>query len=162
MICYLKSKEDKADFLAFTVYGREMLSSNGIRRDSGGHPGSPEHDPAFRTSKNVNTAAIQMYAISRILPHWHRKNNQKKLPSLFPAETVDLEKGLTPEQRRVVEHMDGPMAVIAVPGAGKTHCLIARMVRMIKNGILPEQILFCHLHQKGRWRNSGTCQTGAR
>ena len=31
-----------------------------------------------------------------------------------PAETVDLEKGLTPEQRRVVEHMDGPMAVLSL------------------------------------------------
>ena len=40
------------------------------------------------------------------------------------------------------------MAVIAVPGAGKTHCLIARMVRMIKNGILPEQILFVTFTKK--------------
>ena len=51
MICYLKSKEDKADFLASQYTEGKCYLQMGIRRDSGGHPGSPEHDPAFRTSK---------------------------------------------------------------------------------------------------------------
>ena len=89
------------------------------------------------------------------------ENQPEETSISVPAETVDLEKGLTPEQRKVVEHMEGPMAVIAVPGAGKTHCLIARMVRMIKTGFYRNKF-FCHLYKKGRWRNSGTCQTGAR
>ena len=40
------------------------------------------------------------------------------------------------------------MAVIAVPGAGKTHCLIARMVRMIKNTVVASRTLKSNLTNK--------------
>lgn len=48
----------------------------------------------------------------------------------------------TKEQERVVHHVDGPMNVIAVPGAGKTYCLVQRMKHLIQLGIPAKKILF--------------------
>ncbi len=140
MICYLKSKEDKADVLASQyTEGKCYLQM--------GYGGIAEATQALLST--IQNFVPQKCEYCRYTDVCHQQNTSALAPEKqpeetsipVPAETVDLEKGLTPEQRRVVEHMDGPMAVIAVPGAGKTHCLIARMVRMIKNGILPEQIL---------------------
>lgn len=47
----------------------------------------------------------------------------------------------TDAQMQVIEHQDGPMSVIAVPGAGKTRVLVERAERMIKSGIPAEEIL---------------------
>ena len=147
MICYLKSKEDKADFLASQyTEGKCYLQM--------GYGGIAEATQALLST--IQLSVPQKCEYCRYTDVCHQQNTSALAPEKqpeetsipVPAETVDLEKGLTPEQRRVVEHMDGPMAVIAVPGAGKTHCLIARMVRMIKNGILPEQILFVTFTKK--------------
>ena len=40
-----------------------------------------------------------------------------------------------------VTDINGPSMIIAGPGSGKTRCLIARTIYMIKNGIKPENIL---------------------
>lgn len=45
----------------------------------------------------------------------------------------DIELRFTEVQEQVNNHVNGPMCVIAVPGAGKTACLVERCVRMIKN-----------------------------
>lgn len=47
----------------------------------------------------------------------------------------------TDAQMQVIDHLDGPMSVIAVPGAGKTRVLVERAERMIKSGIPAEKIL---------------------
>ncbi|NUN99371.1 MAG: ATP-dependent helicase [Saprospiraceae bacterium] len=39
--------------------------------------------------------------------------------------------GLNPSQREAVEHIEGPMLVIAGPGTGKTHILAARIGRIL-------------------------------
>lgn len=52
-----------------------------------------------------------------------------------------LLKGLDPEQQKVALHTDGPCAVVAGPGAGKTRCLIHRIVAMTARGIPSTQIL---------------------
>jgi len=50
--------------------------------------------------------------------------------------------GLTPEQRRAVDHGEGPLLVVAGAGTGKTHVLTARIVHLISSGIAkPHQIL---------------------
>ena len=49
---------------------------------------------------------------------------------------------LTPEQEKVADWVDGSLSAIAVPGAGKTHVLIERMIRLINRGINPSNILF--------------------
>ena len=51
MICYLKSKEDKADFLASQYTEGKCYLQMGYGGIAEATPGSPEHDPAFRTSK---------------------------------------------------------------------------------------------------------------
>ncbi|WP_125151979.1 ATP-dependent helicase [Clostridium rectalis] len=49
---------------------------------------------------------------------------------------------LTKEQQNVVFNIEGPMAVIAVPGAGKTVTLISRTANLILNeGVNPRKIL---------------------
>lgn len=47
----------------------------------------------------------------------------------------------TTKQSVVVDHMEGPMCVIAGPGAGKTFTLVNRLANMIQKGIKPENIL---------------------
>ncbi|WP_343769579.1 ATP-dependent helicase [Clostridium malenominatum] len=58
----------------------------------------------------------------------------------FLEEKCNLK--LTEEQREVVFHTKGPIAVIAVPGAGKTATLISRIGNLIINhGVSPNRIL---------------------
>ena len=45
------------------------------------------------------------------------------------------------QQTKAIEHMEGPALVLAVPGAGKTTVLLARINNLIKKGINPNQIL---------------------
>jgi len=48
---------------------------------------------------------------------------------------------LNPEQRRAVEHMGGPLLVIAGAGSGKTNTLAHRVAHLIVNGADPRRIL---------------------
>lgn len=47
---------------------------------------------------------------------------------------------LTKDQRAVVEHLTGPLVVIAGPGAGKTQTLIERNINLLRNGASPMNI----------------------
>lgn len=58
------------------------------------------------------------------------------------AKDRDSVPSLTPAQERVAGHKDGTLAVIAVPGAGKTFVLVERMKRLIGSGVRPGNILF--------------------
>jgi DNA helicase-2/ATP-dependent DNA helicase PcrA len=48
---------------------------------------------------------------------------------------------LNPDQRRAVEHGDGPLLVIAGAGSGKTNTLAHRVAHLIVNGADPRRIL---------------------
>lgn len=48
---------------------------------------------------------------------------------------------LDPKKLEVVNHMDGPLLVIAGPGAGKTMTMVERIVTMLKNGVASESLM---------------------
>lgn len=48
----------------------------------------------------------------------------------------------TESQNIVIQHKNGPLAVIAVPGAGKTFSLVERLVSLIDSGVEAQSILF--------------------
>ncbi|AMV16348.1 ATP-dependent helicase [Planctomyces sp. SH-PL14] len=49
--------------------------------------------------------------------------------------------GLTAPQRSAVEHVDGPLLVVAGPGSGKTRVVTRRIAHMVERGISPRSIL---------------------
>lgn len=54
----------------------------------------------------------------------------------------------TKAQQQVVEHVNGPMCCIAVPGAGKTTALVSRMKRLVEKGVRPDKILMLTFTKK--------------
>src|SRR5256714_12231622 len=48
---------------------------------------------------------------------------------------------LTPEQKQAVQHVDGPLLIIAGPGSGKTRVITRRVAYLIAQGIPPASIL---------------------
>jgi DNA helicase-2/ATP-dependent DNA helicase PcrA len=47
---------------------------------------------------------------------------------------------LTPSQRAAVEHIDGPLLILAGPGSGKTRVVTHRIAHLVDQGIPPQQI----------------------
>jgi DNA helicase-2/ATP-dependent DNA helicase PcrA len=56
-------------------------------------------------------------------------------------DMTELLARLTPAQRQAVEHVDGPLLVLAGPGSGKTRVITTRVAHLISQGIRPSQIL---------------------
>ncbi len=44
-------------------------------------------------------------------------------------------------QKKAIKHIDGPMIVVAGPGSGKTTVITNRIIKLIKNDIVPSDIL---------------------
>ena len=54
---------------------------------------------------------------------------------------MEILNGLNSQQKKAVEHKDGPLLIIAGAGAGKTKTLTHRILNLIINGVDPENIL---------------------
>ena len=69
-------------------------------------------------------------------------------PKKEPERKEQRKEVLTKAQQAIVNHIDGPLCCIAVPGSGKTFSLIKRMENLLQNGVLPEKILFITFTRK--------------
>ena len=56
-------------------------------------------------------------------------------------DTTEIFKDLNPEQREAVNHLDGPLLIMAGAGSGKTRVLTCRIANLIAQGISPWNIL---------------------
>ena len=55
---------------------------------------------------------------------------------------------LDPKKQQIIDHMDGPLLVIAGPGAGKTTAMVERIVNMLKKGVKPESMMVSTFTEK--------------
>ena len=53
----------------------------------------------------------------------------------------DLFNDLNPTQQEAVQHMEGPLLILAGPGSGKTRVITRRVAYLISQGVRPQQIL---------------------
>ena len=56
-------------------------------------------------------------------------------------DTENILKNLNPEQKKAVEHLEGPLLIMAGAGSGKTRVLTHRIANLIAQGISPFNIL---------------------
>ena len=54
---------------------------------------------------------------------------------------MDIFNGLNPAQRSAVEHIDGPLLIMAGAGSGKTKVLTCRIANLLAHGVAPYRIL---------------------
>ena len=69
-------------------------------------------------------------------------------PPLRPGSYYPLDDALDPGQRAAVDHLFGPIRVLAPAGSGKTRTLINRIIRLLNQGADPTRILALAFNKK--------------
>ena len=65
------------------------------------------------------------------------------------AQILEQYPELTESQRAVVDHVDGPLLVIAGPGSGKTHSIVLRALNLLLlETATPKEIVLCTFTEK--------------
>lgn len=67
---------------------------------------------------------------------------------MIPPIEVLQKSGLNDNQKLAVSTTDGPLLIIAGPGAGKTKTLVERIIYLISKGVKPEEILIATFTEK--------------
>src|SRR4029077_19441117 len=75
-----------------------------------------------------------------VLPDPHSAGRDTGLSEV--AEAPDWTRGLNPAQREAVEHVEGPLLVLARAGSGKNRVPTPRIASLIdRHGVPPDRIL---------------------
>ena len=114
------------------------------------------HNATFRRQPCValEVAAVRGHASIHSLPGVHRANPEVCLISPIIHR---LQPDLDAQQHAVVGHLEGPLLVIAGPGAGKTRAVVWRAVNLLLQGAVnPAELALCTFSK----RPPGNCASG--
>lgn len=141
---YLKNKNDKADnFLPFDdKKGNNIISTNFTSFIS---PEDSENKELLSHLVSVLSMSENEDCQNCINKSLCKYIGKFRYPNIPTNVEVSEKKEITytKSQNEIIEHVDGPMNVIAVPGAGKTGSLVPRMKYLIdEKGINASNILF--------------------
>lgn len=139
MCCYLTSKDDRADKLVqdFEVKPGKNVARSAYSDDLYEHIVSVM---GFKTGCDCTECMVKgMCKAKKYEPeHTELPAAIRKGSTMKPTE----------KQQEVIDFRDGPLAVVAVPGAGKTQSLVDRVVTMISEGIRASSIVFVTFTRK--------------
>ncbi len=95
----------------------------------------------------VNSVCSALIPLLATLPIIHYTMNKTELHARFD----NIYKDLNTEQRQAVDHIEGPVLVVAGPGTGKTQILSARIGKiLLETDFLPDNILCLTYTDAGR------------
>lgn len=129
--CYLKSKDDRGT--TYAPYeerrGKNIVS---VTFNSG-------ENPVTRIAAACKFTSTGNCADCIFNTTCHTNANIRMESEISAAPSGDIK--LSDAQKKIINFKDGYMNIEAVPGAGKTFCLVKRLEQLIHAGIKPSNIL---------------------
>lgn len=107
-------------------------------------PQSPSQDTA--PARNDGPASSPYWEEPASSPYWDAPElADYAAPAVDPragGASADILSGLTEEQQRAVQHTEGPLIIVAGPGAGKTLVIVRRIAHLVRDrNVAPWRIL---------------------